>query len=120
MSVQAWLNRVWYEGAAPPRWMLPLPLLYGAVAGARRYLYARRLRPSTRMGSPVIVVGNLSAGGTGKTPLVCWLVTRIGELGYRPGVVTRGYGGSASTVRLIQSSDDPRVVGDEPLLLLRR
>jgi tetraacyldisaccharide 4'-kinase len=51
---------------------------------------------------------------------VCWLVARLGELGFRPGVVSRGYGGSASSVRLIKSSDDPRVVGDEPLLLARR
>jgi tetraacyldisaccharide 4'-kinase len=120
MPVQAWLNRVWYGGAAPPRWMLPLSLLYGAVAGARRHLYARRLRPSTRMGSPVIVVGNLSVGGTGKTPLVCWLVTCLAELGFKPGVVSRGHGGSARRARLVQASDDPYAVGDESILLMRR
>jgi tetraacyldisaccharide 4'-kinase len=68
----------------------------------------------------VVIVGNLSVGGTGKTPLVCWLVARLGERGYKPGVVTRGYGGSIRTVRLIESSDDPAVVGDEPVLLARR
>jgi tetraacyldisaccharide 4'-kinase len=66
------------------------------------------------------VVGNLSVGGTGKTPLVCWLVARLTDLGFKPGVVTRGYGGSFGSVRLIDSFDDPRVVGDESILLARR
>jgi tetraacyldisaccharide 4'-kinase len=120
MSVQSWLNRIWYDRAAPPWWLLPLALAYGAVAGSRRYLYAKRLRKSTQMSLPVVVVGNLSVGGTGKTPLVCWLVAHLSELGFKPGVVTRGYGGSSGNVRLIDSSDDPNVVGDESILLARR
>ena len=120
MSVQSWLNEIWYERAAPPWWLLPLSLTYGAVAGSRRYLYARSLRKSIRVSLPVIVVGNLSVGGTGKTPLVCWLVARLSDLGFKPGVVTRGYGGSSASVRLVVSSDDPGVVGDESILLARR
>ena len=120
MSVQSWLNRIWYERAAPPWWLLPLSLTYGAVAGSRRYLYARHWRRSIRISSPVIVVGNLSVGGTGKTPLVCWLVSRLLDLGFRPGVVTRGYGGSSRTVRLMGPGDDPNIVGDEAILLARR
>ena len=120
MSVQTWLNRIWYERAAPPWWLLPMSLIYGAVAGSRRYLYAKHLRRATRVSSPVVVVGNLSAGGTGKTPLVCWLVAHLSELGFKPGVVTRGYGGSSGNVRLIGPSDDPKVVGDESILLVRR
>jgi tetraacyldisaccharide 4'-kinase len=120
MSVQTWLNRIWYRPAPPPWWMLPLSLTYGAVAGSRRYLYAKRLRTSVRVSLPVVVVGNLSVGGTGKTPLVCWLVARLTDLGFKPGVVTRGYGGSSGSVRLIDSFDDPNVVGDESILLARR
>jgi tetraacyldisaccharide 4'-kinase len=120
MSVQSWLNRIWYGRTAPPWWMRPLSLCYGAAAASRRYLYVKRLRKSTRVASPVVVVGNLSVGGTGKTPLVCWLVARLTELGFTPGVVSRGYGGSTMNVRLIESSDDPRVVGDESILLARR
>jgi tetraacyldisaccharide 4'-kinase len=120
MSVQSWLNRIWYDRAAPPWWLLPLSFVYGGVVESRRYLYAKRLRKSTRMASPVVVVGNLSVGGTGKTPLVCWLVGRLTDLGFKPGVVTRGYGGSSRNVRLIDSSDDPNVVGDESVLLARR
>src|SRR5664279_2418273 len=101
MSVQSWFNRIWYDRATPPWWLLPLSLTYGAVSGSRRYLYAKHLRKSTKLSCPVIVVGNLSVGGTGKTPLVCWLVARLKELGLKPGVVTRGYGGSSRNVRLI-------------------
>ena len=120
MSVQSWLNRIWYERATPPWWLLPLSLCYGAAAGCRRYLYAKRLRKSIEVSSPVVVVGNLSVGGTGKTPLVCWLVARLTDLGFKPGVLTRGYGGSSGNVRLIDSFDDPHVVGDESILLARR
>jgi tetraacyldisaccharide 4'-kinase len=120
MSVHSWLNRIWYDRAAPPWWLLPLSLIYGAVAGSRRFLYAKRLRRSNQVSLPVVVVGNLSVGGTGKTPLVCWLVARLTDLGFKPGVVTRGYGGSFGKVRLIDSYDDPRVVGDESILLARR
>lgn len=120
MSVQSWLNRIWYERATPPAWLLPLSLCYGAVARVRRRLYARGLRHSTHIAAPVVVVGNLSVGGTGKTPLVCWLVARLIEAGFNPGVVTRGYGGSHAGARLIDAFDDPNVVGDESILLARR
>jgi tetraacyldisaccharide 4'-kinase len=120
MSVQSWLNRIWYDGSGPPWWLLPLSLAYGAAAGSRRYLYAHSLRKSMRMSAPVIVVGNLSVGGTGKTPLVCWLVARLAERGLNPGVVTRGYGGSSGKARRIDSSDDPKLAGDESILLARR
>jgi tetraacyldisaccharide 4'-kinase len=120
MSAQSWLNRIWYDRAAPPWWLLPLSFAYGAAAGLRRFLYAKGLRKSTRMSLPVVVVGNLSVGGTGKTPLVCWLVARLADLGFRPGVVTRGYGGSSATVRLVDAADDPNIVGDESILLARR
>lgn len=120
MSVQSWLNRIWYERAAPPWWLLPLSVIYAAGSLLHRFVYARRLRKATRVSRPVIVVGNLSVGGTGKTPLVCWLVARLQELGHKPGVVTRGYGGSSRNVRIVAQDDDSRVVGDEPLLLARR
>src|SRR6202453_867045 len=118
MSVQSWLNDIWYERAAPPWWLLPLSLIYGAVVVSRRHFYA--MRKPARVSLPVVVVGNLSVGGTGKTPLVCWLVARLAGLGFKPGIVTRGYGGSSGNVRLVVSSDDPGVVGDESILLARR
>lgn len=120
MSVQSWFNRIWYGHARPPWWLVPPSLVYGAVAAARRLAYAGRLRRVTRIACPVVVVGNLSVGGTGKTPLVCWLVARLQDHGYRPGVVTRGYGGSARHPRRASVADDPRCVGDEAVLLAQR
>ena len=120
MSVQSWLNNIWYDRASPPWWLVPLSLTYGAVSGSRRFLYTHHLRRATRLSCPVVVVGNLSVGGTGKTPLVCWLVAHLTERGYKPGVVTRGYSGSSRDVRRIVASDDPNLVGDESILLARR
>jgi tetraacyldisaccharide 4'-kinase len=120
MSVQSWLNSIWYDRAAPPWWLVPLSLTYGAVSGSRRFLYAHHLRKASRISCPVVVVGNVSVGGTGKTPLVCWLVAHLAERGYKPGIVTRGYGGSSRDVRRIGAADDPNVVGDESILLARR
>ena len=68
----------------------------------------------------VIVVGNLSVGGTGKTPIVIWLVARLRALGFVPGIVTRGFGGSATAAQLIDAAQDPGIAGDEPLVLARR
>jgi tetraacyldisaccharide 4'-kinase len=74
-----------------------------------------------RCGRPVIVVGNLSVGGTGKTPLVVWLAACLGKRGYRPGIATRGYGGEARDwPQEVWADSDPVMVGDEPVLLARR
>jgi len=120
VTVQTWINRIWYERAAPPWWLMPLSLVYGVASGLRRFTYTRRWRRSVRLGCPVVVVGNLSVGGTGKTPLVCWLVENLSERGYKPGIVTRGYGGTSTDVRRISAGDDPGLVGDESVLLARR
>ncbi len=120
MSTQSWLNEIWYGDAPPPWWLRPLSMLYGALSAARRLAFSVRLARSTRLPCPVIVVGNLTAGGTGKTPLVCWLAGQMTELGFRPGIVSRGYGGSSRSARLVQASDKPALVGDEAILLVRR
>ena len=120
MSAQSWLNKFWYDGVSPPWWMMPLSAVYAAISGIRRFAYSRHLARSTRLPCPVVVVGNLSVGGTGKTPLVCWLAGQLIELGFRPGVVSRGYGGSSRAARLVQAADDSNEVGDEAILLARR
>jgi tetraacyldisaccharide 4'-kinase len=120
MSVESWFNEVWYTPEPPPWWLTPLAAIYAALSRVRRVAYAKRVMRSTRLSCPVIVVGNLTAGGTGKTPLVCWLASQLTERGYRPGVVSRGYGGSSRRPRLVRHSDKPEFVGDEAVLLARR
>ncbi len=120
MRLQAWFNSIWYGQAAPPGWLRPLAALYGALSALRRYAYRSGWRRTIRLSRPVVVVGNLTVGGTGKTPLVMWLAQQLAERGFRPGIVTRGFGGSAACARQINPADEPAVVGDEALLMARR
>ncbi len=116
-----WIHRVWYEGASFGWVLLPLSGVYWLVSGCRRMLYRGGLLPTRRTGAPVIIVGNITAGGTGKTPVVIWLVRELQRHGFRPGIVSRGYGGSQSKSPMrVDADSDPRVVGDEPVLLARR
>ncbi|HEX4872935.1 MAG TPA: tetraacyldisaccharide 4'-kinase [Nevskiaceae bacterium] len=118
--MRSWLTRRWYQPRPAPLGLRPLAALYGLIAAQRR----RRLQAEAarvRLRVPVIVVGNLSVGGTGKTPFVLWLVDRLREWGWRPGVISRGYGGRAAHYPLRVSADsDPAEVGDEPALIAWR
>lgn len=116
-----WLDRYGYSLNWVSVLSWPLSLLFGAAVWVRRWLYVQGLSKSEELGVPVIVVGNISVGGTGKTPLVAWLVELVREVGYKPGVVSRGYGGqSAEWPRYVTIDSDPHQVGDEPVLLARR
>jgi tetraacyldisaccharide 4'-kinase len=114
-------DRLWYEGHPLGLLLAPLGWLYCAVARLRALAYRRGWLDSVPVGVPVIVVGNLTVGGTGKTPLVIWLCDYLRRRGHRPGIASRGYGGSAAAQPTRVSADaDPARVGDEPLLLVRR
>jgi tetraacyldisaccharide 4'-kinase len=114
------LTRIWYGDSSAALWLQPLASLYGAIAAARRGLYAARFLPAYGVGRPVVVVGNLTVGGTGKTPLVAWLAEQLTERRLSVGILSRGYGSSGSGPRLVDASSDWREVGDEPLLLRQR
>lgn len=112
------LDRIWYGRSAWIWPLLPIGWLYCAVVGARRLAYRTGIRRTHRLDVPVIVVGNLTVGGTGKTPLVTWLVDCLRRHGYRPGLVARGYGGRAQHwPQQVRPDSDPAAVGDEPVLL---
>ena len=97
--------------------LAPLALLFVTLAALRRALYRRGVLMAHAVPVPVVVVGNITAGGSGKTPLVIWLVGWLARQGWRPGVVSRGYGGSAQGSVAVRHDSDPREVGDEPLLI---
>jgi tetraacyldisaccharide 4'-kinase len=119
--IHNWLQRAWYENGRFGWLLLPLSGLYWIVLGVRRMLYRTGVFRTHRAGVPVIVVGNITAGGTGKTPTVVWLVEALRERGFQPGIVSRGYGGSQSgTSMRVEAESDAAVVGDEPALLARR
>lgn len=111
------LESAWYAGARPPWWTWPLSWLYGGVVRLRGWLYRRGVLHSMRLSVPVVVVGNLVAGGTGKTPLTIALVETLRMHGYRPGVVSRGHGGSQREPLLLGDTPDPARFGDEPCLI---
>ena len=90
-----WLQKVWYGGTPAPWLLRTLTALYGLAVHIRQRCYARGWCRALDVGCPVVVVGNLTVGGTGKTPLVIWLAQALGTLGLRVAVITRGYGRSA-------------------------
>jgi tetraacyldisaccharide 4'-kinase len=99
----------------------PLEAVFRVAVRARAALYRVGLKRRVELPVPVVVVGNLTVGGTGKTPLLIWLAERLRERGYAPGIVSRGYGGrSATWPRLVEAGSDPREVGDEPVLIAER
>lgn len=114
------LQDCWYGNRTSPWWARPLAALYGGAAATRRMMYRHGWLRSERLPVPVIVVGNIVAGGAGKTPLAIALVEALQARGRKPGVVSRGYGGSATVPRLLGAQPDPAVTGDEPALIKLR
>lgn len=110
--MRAWLRRgllAWI--------LLPLSLIFGLLVGLRRCLFQLGWLHSIRVRAPVIVVGNIFVGGTGKTPLVIWLVQAMRRAGYTPGVISRGYGVQNDVPREVQPDSLVREAGDEPVLI---
>ena len=115
------IARIW--SGESPLWLLLLPLswLYGLVSGLVRLSYKLGLKKAWHAPVPVVVVGNLTAGGNGKTPVVIWLVEKLQQQGIRVGVVSRGYGGKAETYPLLLDRDTTTAqAGDEPVLIFQR
>ncbi len=109
----------WRRGALA--WLLwPASVVFGIAVRLRRLCYRLHLFKSIHPGIPVIVVGNLTVGGSGKTPLVLWIAELLAAKGWRPAIVSRGYGGTAGAPREASIASDPAEVGDEPVVLARR
>ena len=116
----ALLARVWYAPKATPlaQSLRPLSWVFGMLAALRRGAYRRHLLRRVRLPVPVVVVGNITAGGAGKTPLVAALVEALRARGRHPGIVSRGYGRCTRGARAVHAEDDARDTGDEPLMLV--
>ncbi len=115
------LVQAWYEGHAGLVALWPLEKLYRAVVQRKRQRFLRGELDSYRASVPVIIVGNITVGGTGKTPLILWLIDYCRARNLRVGVVSRGYGGQpAQWPWTVQADDEAALVGDEPALLVRR
>ncbi|WED20801.1 tetraacyldisaccharide 4'-kinase [Vibrio sp. JC009] len=119
------VEKIWFQNHILGKlmWPLlwPLSLIYKSVSRSKRSKYLSGDKKSYRAPVPVIVVGNITAGGNGKTPVVIWLVEKLQQMGYKPGVVSRGYGGKAESYPLVLDSDTSvKQCGDEPKLIFLR
>ena len=116
-----YLRDLWYGRHPLAPLLAPLSGLYLSARACRKFMYKTGMLPVTRLPAPVIIVGNLTVGGTGKTPLVIWLASYLQTLAYKPGIVSRGYGGSGrARVQWALPDSDPALVGDEPVMLAQR
>jgi tetraacyldisaccharide 4'-kinase len=113
-----WLQRRWYARRAP-WYLLPLAVLFAAIVAVRRTLYAHGILRGTRVSARVVIVGNITIGGSGKTPLIAWLARKLAAQGLAVGIVTRGYGGDNAHPRLVTLEMSAEEAGDEPLWLAR-
>ncbi len=115
------IDSFWWDRNGVAFALLPISWLFCLLVWLRRSAYRLRILKSTHLSVPVIVVGNITVGGTGKTPLVIWLAQYLKQLGYKPGIVSRGYGGNAKYwPQQVLPGSDPVAVGDEPVLIAQR
>ena len=115
-----WINRVWYGRSLISTLFLPLSILYWLLISLRKAFYNSFLFSKKKFENPVIVVGNITVGGTGKTPMVIYLCEQLKKLGYQPGVASRGYGGSVRSTTLVENAHSADQVGDEAVLIFDR
>jgi len=118
--MQQFVERVWYQGHKAAWLLLPLAWLYAVITALRRTLFRLKIIKQHRAAAPVIVVGNISVGGTGKTPFTLALCKLLKQQGWQPGIISRGYGANITKPLLVASDATADAVGDEPLLLAQR
>jgi len=122
MSLDRSLQRLWYGGFRPALLpLIPLSWVFAGIVALRRAAYRYGLFKRVRVDKPVIVIGNVTVGGTGKTPLTIWLANALAQRGLKVGVILRGYGGASSEwPRVVRADTSPVEVGDEACLIARR
>jgi tetraacyldisaccharide 4'-kinase len=114
------LERHWQRITLVSLMLYPVSLIFRFLVWARRGAYALSLFKRERLDVPVIIIGNITTGGTGKTPLVLWIAHYLVRHGMKPGIVSRGYGGDTREARAVRPTADPAQFGDEPVLLAQR
>lgn len=116
-----WANIVWYKDFFIAALLMPFSFIYMDVVRFRRWQYKTGRKTVTKVSVPVVIVGNLTVGGTGKTPLVIYLAKQLQEKGFKPGVISRGYGAESETwPQRVTADSDVSAIGDEPILIVEQ
>ena len=120
-KIERKLLHLWQEKTGLTKSLRPLSWLYCTIIFFRKLAYRLNFKKTEKLPVPVIVVGNLTVGGTGKTPLVIWLANFLKDNGFKPGIISRGYGGKARHwPQQVRPDSDPYAAGDESVLIARR
>lgn len=118
--MQQLIHRIWYQNHWAKWLLLPLSWLFALISATRRMLFRFNIKQASHLPVPVIVVGNITAGGSGKTPTVIYLIELLRQQGYRPGVISRGYGVDIQGCLVVNSGAKATDVGDEPAMIVAR
>lgn len=120
MSIESWFKRSWYGNTGWTKIFTPLLPLVNRLVSQKRASFLDQSKPSYNPPIPVIVVGNISVGGTGKSPMVIALCELLAQNGYNPGIISRGYGAKIDSPTFVYKDSLTSEVGDEPVMLARR
>jgi tetraacyldisaccharide 4'-kinase len=119
--LECWANKLWYEDYYIASWLSPLAYIYIDIVRFRHFLYRKGFLKSVAFPVPIIVIGNITVGGTGKTPLVIYLAQRLQHAGFNPGIVTRGYRGkNQQWPLLVTANTSTAQAGDEAVLIANK
>ncbi len=125
--MQNFVNKLWYPNSSTSMMftvlrylLLPLSLLFLLISSGRRTLFKLGVKKQVSLSVPVIIVGNITVGGSGKTPTVIYLIELLRKQGFKPGVISRGYGVEFEGVRVVAPDMSPAEVGDEPAMIVAR
>jgi tetraacyldisaccharide 4'-kinase len=117
-TISRWLQDAWYKEMYISTWLVPLSMIYHDIVRLRRSLYRNGVLKTTRLPVPVVIVGNITVGGTGKTPLLIWMANFLQQEGFRPGIISRGYAAESNEKpRRVLPDSLASEVGDEPVLI---
>ena len=114
------LDKYWYDSNSVSLLLRPVSWLYCFIVRFRKILYSLNIKKSFFTDKPVVVVGNISVGGSGKTPLLIALCDYLQSKGFNPGIVSRGYGGTLTGVKQVMHDTPASLVGDEPLMIYQK
>ncbi len=115
-----WLNKIWYEDVYIATWFTAVNMLFVDAVRFRKFLYRLGIFQQTKLPVPVIIIGNLTVGGTGKTPVVLSIAQYLQQQGYNIGIISRGYGGNSNKeARLVTANSSTQQVGDEAIMLYK-